>query len=212
MFAGVSSAALTKAVGDFQPRFKPSSGGNGPTDATTTVSAEGVHTVTYSGLISDFTAGNVDNARPFIGFDQAAVAFTDFVYFDNLIMTVGGNTIWEEDFSGATVGGTSGNNQTLAGTVVQTANTLASTVVDASTDPAAAAGFTTAAGNFIVLSTGANAFSALRPSTNPISFASVPDTTAYTISYDIYIPAVPEPSSVALLGLGALGLLGRRRK
>lgn len=214
MFAGVSSAALVKAVGDFQPRFKPGSGGNGLTDSTGIQSADGVYTITYSGTIADFTAGDVSNARPFIGFDQGGDAVANFVYFDNLLMTVGGSTIWEEDFSGATVGATSGNNQTLAGTVVQTANTLSSIVVDASTDPAAAAGFTSASGNFIVLSTDTNAFSAIRPNVNPIALgATLPDTTPYSISFDIYIPAeVPEPSSALLVALGAMAGFTRRRR
>jgi len=98
-------------------------------------------------------------------------------------------SIWSEDFEGATLGATSGNNQTLAGTVIQTANTASSIVVDASTDPSAASAFTLASGQFIRLSTGANAFTAIRSSANPITFAQVPDTTAYSISFDIYIPA-----------------------
>ncbi|MEM6884784.1 MAG: PEP-CTERM sorting domain-containing protein [Verrucomicrobiota bacterium] len=105
--------------------------------------------------------------------------------------------VWEEDFEGATLGGTSGNNQTLAGTVIQTANAASSVVVDASTDAnalAAATAFNTAnggdTGQFISLSVGGNGFEALRPSTNPDTFAQVTSAATYTMSFDIYIPTL----------------------
>ncbi|MEO0793897.1 MAG: PEP-CTERM sorting domain-containing protein [Verrucomicrobiota bacterium] len=97
--------------------------------------------------------------------------------------------IWSVDFEGATLGGTSGNNQTLAGTDFQTANTASSIVVDATTDPTAAAAFTLASGQFVRLSILDNAFAAVRSAANPIEFATVPDTTAYSLTFDIYIPS-----------------------
>ncbi len=99
--------------------------------------------------------------------------------------------VWSEDFEGAALGATSGNNADLAGTVIQTANTASSVVVDATTDPSAAAAFTFASGKFIRLSTGANLYTAIRPDSghNPIGFSQVPGTTTYTLSFDIHIPS-----------------------
>ncbi|QBG46738.1 hypothetical protein EGM51_04750 [Verrucomicrobia bacterium S94] len=93
--------------------------------------------------------------------------------------------LWEEDFDTIAVGTTSGNNQTLAGTAVQTANTLSGEVV------AAPAGFSTASGNVFVISTADNAYSAIRPSANPIDLSSynIQAGDEYTLSFDMYIPA-----------------------
>ncbi|MDZ8117550.1 WD40/YVTN/BNR-like repeat-containing protein [Pontiella agarivorans] len=101
----------------------------------------------------------------------------------------GAQVIWSEDFEGASLGATSGNNQTLAGTVVQTANTASGIIVDASTDSGAAASFTYASGKFIRLSTGANAWTALRSSSGPIFFTQTSPTQTYTLSFDVYIPS-----------------------
>ena len=100
-----------------------------------------------------------------------------------------GVVVWTENFEGAALGATSGNNTPLPGTVIETANTGSSVVVDASTDPIAAAAFTFASGKFIRLSTGANNFTAVRPTLNPISFAQMAATNPYTLSFDLYIPA-----------------------
>ncbi|QBG46830.1 DNRLRE domain-containing protein [Verrucomicrobia bacterium S94] len=97
--------------------------------------------------------------------------------------------IWEEDFESAAVGAVSGNNQTLAGSVVQTANGASGTVVNAATDPAAAAAFSLASGNFFRLSCDDNAFAAIRPSLNPIEFDQVSNTNTYTLSFDLYLPS-----------------------
>ncbi|MDZ8117706.1 PKD domain-containing protein [Pontiella agarivorans] len=93
--------------------------------------------------------------------------------------------LWEEDFDTIAAGTTSGNNQTLAGTAVQTANTLSGEVV------AAPAGFSTASGNVFVISTADNAYSAIRPSANPVDLSSynIQAGDEYTLSFDIYIPA-----------------------
>lgn len=97
-------------------------------------------------------------------------------------------TIWSEDFEGATLGDTSGNNATLAGTDIQTANTASSIVVDATTDPAAAAAFTLASGNFIRLSVEDNGFAAVRITGGQNAITAVSDTDILTMSVDIYIP------------------------
>ncbi len=103
--------------------------------------------------------------------------------------------VWSEDFEGATLTDTSGNNQTLAGTVIQTANQASSIVVDATTDAtalAAATAFNTAnggdTGQFIALSVSTNGFEAIRPSTNPDTFAQVSSDATYTLSFDVYLP------------------------
>lgn len=59
---------------------------------------------------------------------------------------------WTEDFEGAALGTTSGSGDRILGTSAQTVNTATSIVVDATTDPTAAAAFTKAYGNFIRLS------------------------------------------------------------
>ncbi|MDZ8117544.1 PEP-CTERM sorting domain-containing protein [Pontiella agarivorans] len=105
-----------------------------------------------------------------------------------LLLNVSADVVWNEDFEGAALGATSGNNQTLAGTSVQTANTASSVVVDSTTDPAAAAAFTFASGNFIRLSASSNDYAAVRSALNPISFAQVSSDATYTLSFDIYIP------------------------
>lgn len=97
-------------------------------------------------------------------------------------------TIWSEDFEGATLSDTSGNNQVLAGTTIETANQASSIVVDATTDPAAAAAFTLASGNFIRLSVEANGFEAVRITGGQNAIAAVSDTDILTMSADIYIP------------------------
>ncbi|MFD2256205.1 PEP-CTERM sorting domain-containing protein [Luteolibacter algae] len=202
-----SFAALSVPVGGFQPRFKlDGAGGNGSSTFTMAQSAEGVFNITYTGTIADFgLTTNADEARPFIFFGQGATGTAaNFVYIDNISLTVGGAAIWTEDFSGATLGATSGNNQNLTGTTIQTANALSSEVV------AAPAAFTSGSGNVALLSlNAANEFAAIRSSDNPIDFSSVPNTTAYTMSFDLYI--VPEPSTALLSCLGVLGLLRRRR-
>ncbi|QBG46829.1 hypothetical protein EGM51_05240 [Verrucomicrobia bacterium S94] len=96
--------------------------------------------------------------------------------------------IWSEDFEGAVLGETAGNNQTLAGTVVQTANTGSGIIVDATTDAAAASAFTLASGRFLRLSTGDNAFTALR-SSSTLTFSQLSSTNAYIFSFDLYIPS-----------------------
>ncbi|MDF7822390.1 hypothetical protein P4B35_00075 [Pontiellaceae bacterium B12227] len=103
-------------------------------------------------------------------------------------MSASATVIWSEDFEGATPGSTSGNNQTLSGTEIQTGNTASSIVVDSSTDPTAAAAFTLASGNFIRLSVGSNNFSAVR-SVSEITFPAVDDTDQVTMTADIYLPA-----------------------
>ena len=205
ILSGNALAALTVAVGDFQPRFKlGTAGGNGSTDASQAVSAEGVYTITYSGTIADFgLATNADNARPFIGFDQGPASVVGLAYIDNIVMTVGGSTIWSEDFESATLGASSTGNSTLAGTFVQSANNLTMDVVNSPV------GFTSGSGQVALIGVTGNGFEALRPSTSNVSFASVPNTTAYTMSFDLYV--VPEPSVVLLGGIGLLGLLRRRR-
>ncbi|QBG46867.1 PEP-CTERM sorting domain-containing protein [Verrucomicrobia bacterium S94] len=105
-----------------------------------------------------------------------------------LFMQVTADVVWSEDFEGAVLGATSGNNQTLAGTTLQTANTASSIVVDSTTDPTAAAAFTLASGNFIRLSASSNDFASVRSALNPISFAQVSADATYTMSFDIYIP------------------------
>jgi hypothetical protein len=200
-----ASAALTVAIGDFQPRFKlGTAGGNGSVDASGAVSAEGAYSISYSGTIADFGLGtNADNARPFIGIDQGAATVSNFAYIDNIVFTVDGNTIWSEDFSGATIGAISESNNSLAGTSVQSANGTKMEVI------AAPVGFTSGVGNVALLSVVGNGFEAIRPDTSNVGFASVPNTTAYTMTFDLYI--VPEPS-VAVLGcFGVFGLLRRRR-
>ncbi|MDZ8117576.1 VPS10 domain-containing protein [Pontiella agarivorans] len=97
--------------------------------------------------------------------------------------------IWEEDFEAVAVGTVSGNNQTLAGSVVQTANGASGTVVNAATDPVAAVAFSLASGNFLRLSCDDNAFAAIRPSLNPIEFDPVSNTNTYTLSFDLYLPS-----------------------
>ncbi|VGO22462.1 putative Ig domain-containing protein [Pontiella sulfatireligans] len=109
--------------------------------------------------------------------------------FFGLVLASLGEVVWNEDFEGATLGAASGNNQTLAGTVIQTANKASSIVVDASTDPSAAAAFTLASGNFIRLSVSSNNFSAVRSSLDPIEFDQVFSESPYTLSFDIYIPS-----------------------
>ena len=93
--------------------------------------------------------------------------------------------LWSEDFEGAAPGATSGNNQTLAGTDMQTANTLGSEVV------AAPGAFTSASGNVILLSTSSNNFSAIRSAVNPIDLSGFNINTGdeYRISFDLYIPS-----------------------
>ena len=97
--------------------------------------------------------------------------------------------IWNEDFEGTALGATSGSNDTIPGSVVQTANSASSIVVDSSTDPSAAAAFTLASGKFIRLSVGTGASAAIRSAANPILFSQLSSTNAYTISFDIYIPS-----------------------
>ncbi|VGO11895.1 Xyloglucanase [Pontiella desulfatans] len=96
--------------------------------------------------------------------------------------------VWSEDFEGAALNAASGNNQTLPGTVLQTANSASGIIVDATTDSAAAAAFPLASGKFIRLSTDANAFTALRSSLNPIPFGQVPPTATYALTFDMYLP------------------------
>ncbi|VGO22289.1 beta propeller repeat protein [Pontiella sulfatireligans] len=97
--------------------------------------------------------------------------------------------IWGEDFSGATLSDTSGNNEALAGTVIETANAASCIVVDSSTDPAAAEAFTLASGNFIRLSVESNNYAAVRSVANPITFPAVDDTDTVTMTADIYLPS-----------------------
>jgi len=93
-------------------------------------------------------------------------------------------TIWAENFEAATLGSTSGNNAALAGTVIETANTLTSEVVTA---PGA---FTLASGNAILLSTGDNDFSAIRPigGGGGIALSGISAGDIWTLAFDIYIP------------------------
>ena len=97
-------------------------------------------------------------------------------------------TIWEEDFEGATLGGTSGSNQNLPGTTVQTANSASSVVVSSNTDPTAASAFTLASGKFIRLSVGDNEYSSIRSAADPIIFPAVADNEPFSFSFDLYIP------------------------
>lgn len=83
---------LSVNIGDFQPRFKEgSTGGNGLADTSGVVKDAGIHTVTYTGYISDFNGSisQADNAFPFIGFDQGASAVVDMAYVDNIRFVVG---------------------------------------------------------------------------------------------------------------------------
>jgi len=92
--------------------------------------------------------------------------------------------IWSENFDEVTVESSSGNNQTLSGTEVQTANSLSSVVVEAPAE------FTSASGNSILLSTGPNSFAALRSSMDPINLTpfNIQAGSTYKLSFDIYIP------------------------
>lgn len=91
--------------------------------------------------------------------------------------------LWREDFERAALDATSNNNQTLAGTAVQTANNLSSKVVVA---PAA---FTMASGHAILLSTSGNKYSALRPtSVIDLSEYHFQSGDRYSLSFDLYIP------------------------
>ena len=98
---------------------------------------------------------------------------------------------WTEDFEGAALGATSGSNQRIPGTSAQTVNTASSVVVDATTDPAAAAAFPKAEGKFIRLScVKTNNFSAVRAFNNgQFSFGPVPDTHMVRARADVYFPA-----------------------
>lgn len=101
-----------------------------------------------------------------------------------------GAIVFSEDFEGAALGATSGNNVNLAGTSIQTANTAAAVVVDATTDMSAATAFTLASGNFARLSVGDNDFAALRPFGNAnVTFAAVDASDIVTFTIDIYAPA-----------------------
>jgi len=215
LFTSLASADLVTAVGDVQARFKGpmvTNNGNTLTDFTTLES--GVHWIEYSGTIADFGVPNgetINEARPFIGFDQAGVAVADFVYFDDLEFIVDGNIVWADDFSGTTLGPGPGTNAIIAGTDnVSAANTLTADIV---TDPggvlAAAGG---SGGNALLLSTGTNNFGAIRRA-SAVTFADVDNTATYSLSFKIFIPsAVPEPSSLGLLGLAVFGLVTRRRR
>ncbi|VGO22463.1 hypothetical protein SCARR_04546 [Pontiella sulfatireligans] len=93
-------------------------------------------------------------------------------------------SLWAEDFEGAALDAASGNNQTLAGTVIQTANTLSSKVV------AAPAAFSSASDHVILLSSSSNQFSAIRPAVNPIDLSAynIRSGDKFVLSFDIYIP------------------------
>jgi len=211
LFAGVSSATLIVPVGDFQPRFRlDGAGGNGSVDSSQATAEEGIHTFCYTGPISDFLGTDADETRPFLGFDQGAMGggMSNFAFIDNISLTIDGNDVWSEDFEGAAIGATSGNNQTLAGTVVQSANQLGLEVV------AAPAGFTNGSGNVAAISTLLNnGFSAIRSSANPVDFTQVPNTAIYKLSFDLFIPeAVPEPGNLLILAMGAFGLIVLRKR
>lgn len=93
-------------------------------------------------------------------------------------------SLWEENFDGVAIGESSGNNETLSGTAVQTANNQAGRVV------AVPAGFTTGDGNVFLLSTAANKYSAVRSSAAlDLSGYNIQDGDRYKLSFDMYIPA-----------------------
>lgn len=104
---------------------------------------------------------------------------------------VASTVIWSEGFEGAALGATSVGNDTLDGTVIGTGNSAEAIVVDASTDPAAAAAFSNASGQFIRLSigTGESLYAAIRSAANPIEFSQLSSTNVYTMSFDMYIPS-----------------------
>ncbi len=88
-------ATLAVAVGDIQPRFKlAAAGGNGSTDSSHAKSLPGIYHVVYSGTVGEFTSGlvQVDEAFPFLGFDQGGATVSDFAYIDNIHFDVGGAT------------------------------------------------------------------------------------------------------------------------
>jgi hypothetical protein len=93
--------------------------------------------------------------------------------------------LWSEDFEGAALGATSGYNETLPGTEVQTANKMTSRVVTAP------APFSMAAGQVMLLSTDDSQWSGIRKLPTPLDLSGY-DIRAgdrYSLSFDIYIPA-----------------------
>ncbi|MEO0795571.1 MAG: hypothetical protein AAFX93_10425 [Verrucomicrobiota bacterium] len=187
-------ADLSSPVGAVNFRWK--NGGNttnGPTEVTYEQQSAGVWRIEYSGTFPVDT-GNGDfhptNVRPFIWFDQDGSAVSDFAYLDNIAFRIEPpritrTSLWSEDFESLTLGAQSGNNQTLPGSSIQTANTLESEVVNAPAE------FTSASGKVIRLTTGANSFSAIRPSISEIDLSgyNLQDGDQFTLSFDVYIPA-----------------------
>ena len=189
-------STLARPVGEIVMRWKDSQNtNNGPIDDTYECLVAGVHRLEYTGTFP-VDSGNGDflpaSTQPIIHFSQEGVAAADLAYIDNIRLVILPpritipTTIWGEDFDGIAIGTTSGNNQTLPGTDIQTANTLTSVVV------AAPAGFTNASGNVIRLSTGANLYSALRSASNPIDLSvyNIQEGDSYSLSFDMYIPQV----------------------
>ena len=100
-------------------------------------------------------------------------------------------TVWSVDFESSSPGATSGNNQTLEGSDVQTANGLSGVVVDldALGNEALKSNFSLGSGNVYLLSDDGNQYAAIRSASNPITgFGSVEPNDTFSFSFDLYIP------------------------
>lgn len=90
--------------------------------------------------------------------------------------------IWEENFDTVDPEVFPNTNTTIGN--IQVSNQLTGEVT--STIPA---GFTSASGNVILLSTSTNRFAAIRPSSNPIVLPAIANGGTWTLSFDLFIPA-----------------------
>ncbi len=179
IFAPSNSAVLNGSASD-----------DGSIISTTWTQISGPSTATLSGQntpnlsVSDLVLGTYVFRLTAID-NESNQAFRDVkVVVSEVPESIPLTSIWSEDFNGLSVGSASGDNQTLAGTKIQTAKLLTGKVVAAPTE------FTSATGNAFLLSVGASEVSAIRPP-NDIDLQQYPIQAGdnYKLSFDLYIPA-----------------------
>lgn len=96
---------LAVPVGDFQPRFNGTGGGNGTPIPTSATSSFGFTPFVLTGTLEDFSNVNIGDtltqARPFIGFNQVAdTSEPNIAFIDNIVFTVGEATMMPPTLKG----------------------------------------------------------------------------------------------------------------